>query len=100
MKELDLSHLSLNFSPMDYYKYPSLKLAYDAIQRGGIYPCILNASNEAAVSLFLNDKISFLDIFKINEDSLNRFGEDVDLTLDNILKYDKIVKEYIYKMYS
>ena len=56
---------TLNFTEMDFSRFPLLKLAYEVGRKGGLYPTVYNASNEAAVELFLEEKISFLDIEKI-----------------------------------
>lgn len=58
---LDWSKVSeLTFEKPDYDKFPLLKLAFEAIERGGNMPCILNAANEIAVKSFLEEKISFV----------------------------------------
>ncbi len=60
---LDLVKTSpLEFFAPDLEKFPSLELARFAGERGGLYPCILNASNEVAVALFLAKRIQFTDI--------------------------------------
>jgi 1-deoxy-D-xylulose-5-phosphate reductoisomerase len=51
----ELNHLT--FDPPDYEKFPSLKLAYQALDGGGTLPAVLNAANEAAVEAFLQRKI-------------------------------------------
>lgn len=43
-------------------KFPALKLAYKAMERGGNIPCALNAANEAAVAAYLQDRIQFYGI--------------------------------------
>ena len=48
-------------------------MAYSALGLGGTAPCALNAANEIAVDAFLNKKISYLDMFKIVEKSLENF---------------------------
>tara|TARA_B100000579_G_C22800664_1_gene839633 strand:- start:315 stop:1481 length:1167 start_codon:yes stop_codon:yes gene_type:complete len=63
----------LNFSTPDISKFPHLSLAYSALGLGGTAPCALNAANEIAVDAFLNKKISYLDMFKIVEKSLENF---------------------------
>ncbi len=63
--KLDLLNIkSLNFEEVSFDKYPLVKCAIDSIKKGKLQPTILNASNEAAVKLFLEEKISFLDIEK------------------------------------
>jgi 1-deoxy-D-xylulose-5-phosphate reductoisomerase len=62
------------FGKPDHTKFPNLQLAYDVMKKGGNFPCVLNAANEAAVSLFLQGRIGFLDIAGINEAVLERTG--------------------------
>ena len=52
----------LEHSRPDLENFRNLQLAYDAMQKGGNMPCILNAANEVAVSAFLKDKIGFLNM--------------------------------------
>ncbi len=52
----------LEFAPPDLDKFPCLRLARESGMRGGLYPCILNASNEVAVHAFLEGRIKFTDI--------------------------------------
>ena len=50
----------LEFERPDQEKFRNLALAYEAMEKGGNMPCVLNAANEIAVASFLQDKISFL----------------------------------------
>ena len=63
--DFSLIGLSLNFKEMSIDRFPCLGYAYQAIKKGGLYLSVLNASNEAAVYLFLNNRISFLEIENI-----------------------------------
>lgn len=65
LEPLDLTKCNLSFEALSTERYPCLMYAYEAAKKGGLYLAVLNASNEAAVYLFLNGKISFLDIEKI-----------------------------------
>lgn len=66
-RRLDLAGLGkLTFFEPDMDKFPCLRLAYEAIERGGNAPCALNAANEVAVAAYLRDEISFYDISRIN----------------------------------
>ena len=69
---LDLSSLTLDFYPPDTEKFPLLALAYEAVQKGGLYPCAYNAANEAAVAAFLAGRAGFLDIGRITRYVLDR----------------------------
>ncbi|KAK8685233.1 hypothetical protein V6N13_041238 [Hibiscus sabdariffa] len=65
---LDLCKLgSLTFKAPDNVKYPSMSLAYAAGRAGGTMTGVLSAANEKAVELFIDEKISYLDIFKVVE---------------------------------
>jgi len=68
-----LKYPSLTFEKADPETFRNLSLAYFTMQKGGNASCVLNASNEVAVEFFLNDKISFNDIFRINERSLENY---------------------------
>lgn len=63
MKPLDLRDLkSLEFFSVDHQRFPAELLARECVRQGGSYPCAFNASNEIAVSAFLNNQIGFQDI--------------------------------------
>lgn len=73
VERLDFMQLSgLTFFEPDIVKFPALRLAREALVAGGKAPCVLNAANEIAVASFLNDEISFLDISKVVEQTLNK----------------------------
>ncbi len=57
----------LHFQLPDRDKFPNLRLAYTAMEKGGNMPCILNAANEIAVAAFLNDEMGFMDMPKLVE---------------------------------
>ena len=106
LEELDFAKLSsLTFKKMDYERYPMIKLAYKVGIKGGFYPTIYNASNEAAVELFLDNKIKFLDIEVIINKAINDYDKylkklsNYDFNIDNILLLDKIVKEDVRNTY-
>ena len=86
-RKLDFAELgSLSFEKPDMKKFPCLRLAYEAIQRGGNAPCALNAANEVAVAAYLKNTISFYDIAKINEKCLAGLNFVADPTLDDIFE--------------
>ena len=62
----------LTFEKPDYETFPSLQLAFDAMNKGGNMPCILNAANEIAVEKFLQDEIDFLAIPEIIEYTMSK----------------------------
>lgn len=68
---LDLaSGLTLEFAAPDEDRFPLLRLAREAGERGGTYPCAFNAANEVAVAAFLEGRIAFVDIAPTVEDAL------------------------------
>ena len=70
---LDFSTLKeLTFEQPDTNRFRCLALAYEALNQGGNMACIVNAANEIAVSAFLNDRISFLRISGLIEETMNR----------------------------
>ena len=84
-KKLDFGTLgSLSFAEPDLDKFPCLKLAFDAIGRGGNIPCALNAANEAAVTGYLQDRIGFYDIAAVAADTLSRTDFVAEPSLDDI----------------
>ncbi len=100
-KTLDFYEVSqLTFEKPDLETFKPLKLAFKAGKQGGLMPTILNGANEAAVALFLDEKIEFLDIFNIIESCMNTFEEETKkpLTLENIIELDKKVKKYVVDM--
>ncbi|GAB4028584.1 1-deoxy-D-xylulose-5-phosphate reductoisomerase [Spirosoma koreense] len=62
-----LDYPSLTFEQPDRKTFRNLQLAFDALERGGNAPCIINAANEVAVEAFLHDRIGFLEISDIIE---------------------------------
>lgn len=75
---------SLSFEKPDLGRFPCLRLAYEAIERGGNAPCALNAANEVAVAAFLKGLISFYDIARINEKCLAGLNFAAKPSLDDI----------------
>ncbi len=68
---LDLGGIEmLKFLPVDQEKFPSLKMAYRALEKGGTAPAVLAAADECAVQLFLEEKISFGEIFELVGEAL------------------------------
>lgn len=91
---------TLTFKSMDYIRYPMLHLAYEVGKLGGILPTIYNASNEAAVNLFLDGKISFREIESIILKYTLSADNILNPTLEEILEVDKTIKQKIYNAYN
>ena len=76
-RRLDLTEVgSLSFRQPDAARYPCMGLAYAAGRAGGTMPAVLNAANEQAVALFLEERIHFLDIPRLIEQVCERHGPD------------------------
>ena len=88
---------SLTFKQPDHQKYPCMKLAYAAGRAGGSMPAVLNAANEQAVALFLDEKIQFLDIPRVIEATCDRHQANNYTTpsLDDILAADRWAREEV-----
>lgn len=65
-----LDYPQLTFEKPDQKTFTNLQLAFDVLETGGTAACTLNAANEVAVDAFLKEKISFLDIPRINAETL------------------------------
>ncbi len=86
-RKIDWSTLhSLSFEKPDPDRFPCLRLAYEAIERGGNAPCALNAANEVAVAAYLKGLISFYDIARINEKCLAGLNFAANPSLDDIFE--------------
>lgn len=86
---LDFSQpLDLSFSPPSFERYPCLKIARDVLKQGGTAPLIFNASNEVAVDAFLRNRIGFLDISRIIEETLNDSDYNSSDSVTELLSLD------------
>ena len=87
----------LTFKPIDTQKFPSIDFAYFALNHEKGMPIILNAANEVAVELFLKNKITFLNIYKLISSTLNYADKsNMDLTsvsLESILEFNREAKK-------
>ncbi len=99
-RRLDLTEVgSLTFRQPDTDRYPCMDLAYAAGRAGGTMPAVLNAANEQAVALFLEEQIHFLDIPKLIDVVCDRHR--VDLTanpsLDDVLAIDTWARQAVHE---
>ena len=85
---LDFDSLTLEFYPPDTEKFPLLPLAYEAVKKGGLYPCAYNAANEAAVAAFLDNRLGFLDIGRITRYVLDRDWNKEPDTIASVMEAD------------
>lgn len=100
VESINLSKLGiLTFEAIDFKRYPCLSFAYQALKTGGNAPAVLNAANEAAVALFLNRKITFLQIESIIEEALQNTQIFQNPTLEQLILTDQAVKNDIFQRY-
>ena len=89
VEALDLVALSrLDFEAPDEARFPSLRLAREALESGGAAPAVLNGANEEAVAGFLDGRIGFLDIASVVEDALDAPTPAAPTSLDDVLAID------------
>lgn len=94
VESLDLTNNSpLEFYAPDLEKFTCLKQAFDALKQGGNAMSTLNAANEVAVDRFLNNQISFLDIAKVIQHTLDTVQHTDVLSLEAIISNDKRARE-------
>lgn len=91
---------NLNFEKPNNNTFKGLSLAFKAGKIGGTMPAVFNASNEVAVSLFLDEKISFLDIYLAIEKSMENHTPLSALSLDNILNADKEARKFVRNLFE
>ncbi len=84
-----LDYSQLTFEKPDLHTFRNLQLAYDALAEGGNRCCVLNAANEIAVAAFLEDKVSFLGMSSILEETLCHIENKINLSLEDYIAYDR-----------
>ncbi len=95
---LDLVKIgSLTFREPDRQKYPCMDLAYAVGRAGGALPAVLNAANEQAVALFLQEQVGFLDIPRLIETVCDRYRPDniAQPSLDDIVAADRWARQAV-----
>jgi 1-deoxy-D-xylulose-5-phosphate reductoisomerase len=79
---------SFNFEAVDLDRFPCLRIAREAAEKGGTYPAVLCAADEVAVELFLMKRIGFLDIGRLVEKTLERHNGISQPSLEDIIAAD------------
>ena len=92
-----LDYPQLTFEKADPDTFRNLKLAYDALEKGGTAACALNAANEISVQLFLEEKIGFLDIARINEQVMLQTPFIAEPGYEDYVETDRIAREIVFK---
>jgi 1-deoxy-D-xylulose-5-phosphate reductoisomerase len=92
---LDFSRIyKLELRPPDLDKFPCLSLARDCLATGGIAPAVFNAANEVAVQAFLEEKISFLNIPKLIDESLQKADFSIPSTIDELISLQSTLIQF------
>ncbi len=92
--------MHLTFCGADEDTFTLLRTARKAAALGKTYTTVLNAANESAVSLFLDETISFLDIFRIVEEEVALHTPLLDSSVESILSLDREVKQRVLEKWS
>ena len=85
---------TLTFEEPDYKTFRNLSLAIEALNKGGNWPCILNAANEVAVYAFLRNRIGFLDMTAVVEETLNKIPFIEKPTLEDYFDTDGAARTF------
>jgi len=80
---------NLTFEKADSKKFRNLAISFEAMKKGGNIPCIMNAANEIAVDAFLKNKISFLNISDIIEETINKSEYKSNPNLEDYIYFNK-----------
>ena len=92
---LDFSDLSLAFQSPDYKRYPILGLVHELIKLGGNRVAVMSIANDYIVQKFLDEKISFNQIFILTKEVVSEFGSDDLPSLEDLLILDENIKLYL-----
>jgi len=89
----------LDFEAPDPARFPCLPLAYEALRRGGTAPAVLNAANEQAVQLFLQEQIRFTDIARLVEAALEYLSEPEPVpSYEHLQEADRRARRYVQEL--
>jgi len=80
---------NLEFEQANEETFRNLRLAYNALEKGGNTACSLNAANEVAVAAFLQDRIKFLEMSDLIEQTMEKIGFIKTPSLDDLIQTDK-----------
>lgn len=80
---------NLSFEKPDMETFQNLGLAFDALNKGGNMPCVLNAANEVVVEAFLKDKVGFLQMSDVIANTMSKINFIAKPTYDDYVACDK-----------
>ena len=89
---------NFSFGSPDEGKFPALKVAFDALEKGGTVPAVLNSANEKAVNMFLEEKIKFTDIVRIVEEITEKHKRISEPLLEDIISAHKWAAEEVLRL--
>ncbi len=96
---IDLAGKKMTFEPIDDDRFPCFKLAINAYKAGYNYPCAMNAANEEAVKLYLENKIGFYDIAAAIEYALSKTVK-TEVSEESLKETDKISRLFVRQKYG
>ncbi|MEZ4357026.1 MAG: 1-deoxy-D-xylulose-5-phosphate reductoisomerase [Eubacteriales bacterium] len=101
VESLDFKKLgSLSFEAPDFNRFPSIKLAYDALDAGTAACVALNAANEVAVEMFLQGKIPLGKIYELTNESTEKFAAKTCDSIEDISYIDSLARKFIENTYG
>jgi 1-deoxy-D-xylulose-5-phosphate reductoisomerase len=90
----------LTFEPVRYDQFPALRLGMQAGRAGGAAPAVFNASNEQAVALFLEGRITFIDIANAIDSALETLGDTASGSREALLAVDSEARRHVRRLFS
>ncbi|SHF32008.1 1-deoxy-D-xylulose 5-phosphate reductoisomerase [Seinonella peptonophila] len=85
----------LDFRPLDFERYPCVRMAYEVGKVGGTLPAVLNAANEVAVDRFLTGQLSFLGIEEVVQQAIEAHNVIKDPSLEEIMDADQWARQLV-----
>ncbi|NMB98224.1 MAG: hypothetical protein GYA02_16725, partial [Clostridiaceae bacterium] len=90
----------LTFEEPDYVNFPCLKIAFDAIKESGTMPAVMNAANEVAVNLFLDNKIKFTHIPLVISSVMDNHIVNNNPDINDIIEVDGWARDEAMRVYN
>ena len=90
----------LTFEPVRYDQFPALRLGMQAGRAGGAAPAVFNAANEQAVALFLEGRITFVDIASAIDSALETLGDTASGSREALLAVDAEARRHVRRLFS
>ena len=90
----------LTFEELDKVKYPCFSTVIECAKKGGIYTALINGANDVAVDMFLNNKISYSDIYKALNSVLDDYNKDFTTDLEGLILANEYAKNKVRKLFG